>query len=383
MDILSALQELGFTEYEAKVYCALVRHPGITGYEAGRHSGVPRARVYEVLEGLVHRGAALVQTADGKQIYHPVEHRLLLAGHRERLQQLMTGLATRLDRLAARSDDPQFLVIRDREAIISRCRHLCAQPGSRLFVSGWPEDLALLGPDFCLAEERGVGVWVLAYGDVDLPVKRLFRHSVSPLQYVQVAAWGRWLTLVAGLDQGLVAQFSGPGRTVGMWTTAPALVFALAAGIQHDMYAHAVLEEVGPGALAALSPGTRQLLAELWTWEPAAAGAAVPAGLTVTSFFEDLRQRLQLDPTLARDIGGCYEFRLASDQTYHVDLRGGRIDVGPGPAPDPGLVVRMSAADLLALAGGTLPPGAVYERDRIQVTGAIEQAARLQTLLGG
>jgi len=50
VDVLSGLQQLGFTAYEAKVYLALLAHPGSTGYEVARHSGVPRAKVYEVLD---------------------------------------------------------------------------------------------------------------------------------------------------------------------------------------------------------------------------------------------------------------------------------------------------------------------------------------------
>lgn len=65
------LQALGFTEYEAKVYCALVRFPGSTGYETGGHSKVPRARVYEVLEGLQEKGIVYSQTVDGRQALLP------------------------------------------------------------------------------------------------------------------------------------------------------------------------------------------------------------------------------------------------------------------------------------------------------------------------
>lgn len=88
MDVVSTLQELGFTEYEAKVYCALVKFPGSTGYEIGGHSKVPRARVYEVLEGLQDKGLAYPQTVDGKQVYYPQPHRTMLLERKERLTQV-------------------------------------------------------------------------------------------------------------------------------------------------------------------------------------------------------------------------------------------------------------------------------------------------------
>src|SRR5690606_22780106 len=52
VDVVEGLQQLGFTAYEAKVYLALLSRPGSTGYEVARHSGVPRSKVYEVLEKL-------------------------------------------------------------------------------------------------------------------------------------------------------------------------------------------------------------------------------------------------------------------------------------------------------------------------------------------
>ena len=49
---MDLIDRLGLTQYEAQVYAALVRQPSITGYEASRLSGVPRAKVYETLESL-------------------------------------------------------------------------------------------------------------------------------------------------------------------------------------------------------------------------------------------------------------------------------------------------------------------------------------------
>ncbi|MEJ2150164.1 MAG: helix-turn-helix domain-containing protein, partial [Chloroflexota bacterium] len=57
MDLLTKLVAVGFTEYEAKVYVALLQEYPATGYQISKKSGVPRSMVYEALGRLHARGA--------------------------------------------------------------------------------------------------------------------------------------------------------------------------------------------------------------------------------------------------------------------------------------------------------------------------------------
>lgn len=156
MDVVSMLQELGFTEYEAKVYCALVRFPGSTGYETGGHSKVPRARVYEILESLQEKGMVYSQTVDGRQLYYPQPHGTMLSQLKDRLTGLADSLHVALDRMASDNPEPQFLVFRKRDQVFSRVRQMCRQAKSKLLVSGWPEDLIALGPELKSLPRTGV-----------------------------------------------------------------------------------------------------------------------------------------------------------------------------------------------------------------------------------
>ncbi len=54
--IVEALRNLGFREYEARVYAALVVKGESTASEIHKASGVPRTKVYEVLKNLEMRG---------------------------------------------------------------------------------------------------------------------------------------------------------------------------------------------------------------------------------------------------------------------------------------------------------------------------------------
>jgi sugar-specific transcriptional regulator TrmB len=56
-DIVALLQQLGFSEYEARAYTALLQRSPLNGYELAKAAGLPRANVYAVLQKLEERNA--------------------------------------------------------------------------------------------------------------------------------------------------------------------------------------------------------------------------------------------------------------------------------------------------------------------------------------
>ena len=58
-EALSGLRQLGFTDYEARIYVQLLKASPATAYEVAKAAGVPRANTYAALEALAQRGAVL------------------------------------------------------------------------------------------------------------------------------------------------------------------------------------------------------------------------------------------------------------------------------------------------------------------------------------
>jgi sugar-specific transcriptional regulator TrmB len=54
--IVEKLEQIGLTEYEAKAYLALLEVHVNTATKVSEKSGVPRTRIYSVLESLAHKG---------------------------------------------------------------------------------------------------------------------------------------------------------------------------------------------------------------------------------------------------------------------------------------------------------------------------------------
>lgn len=70
-EIIKMLQELNFTEYEAKAYLALLDNSPLSGYAISLNSGVPRSKIYEVLSGMVERGEVMISHED-PSLYMPL-----------------------------------------------------------------------------------------------------------------------------------------------------------------------------------------------------------------------------------------------------------------------------------------------------------------------
>ncbi len=129
MDILLALREMGFTEYEAKVYLALIDESPATGYQVSKVSSVPRSMVYETLRRLHARGAVLENVEGRTTLYRPLPPEVLLdrsaANHHRLVESLRIELEARY--AAPKVERPWSITGRDAvrsyaAQMISRCR---------------------------------------------------------------------------------------------------------------------------------------------------------------------------------------------------------------------------------------------------------------------
>ena len=128
MDLQKRLMQIGFTEYEAKVYLAMLNAYPATGYQLSKESGVPRSMVYEALKRLHAKGAAL-EAVEGRSIlYRPLPPQALLAKHAEDLSRLIGDLRTELDALYESKLDNRVWTIQGENGRGDLCR-AAHQPG--------------------------------------------------------------------------------------------------------------------------------------------------------------------------------------------------------------------------------------------------------------
>lgn len=126
MDAVALLQLVGFNKYEAEAYIALAAQGPLTGYEVGKRSQVPLSRSYEILERLVEKGWAQVQSGEPPH-YLATAPQEMVARLRATLEMQLSDLTTALTELATRPLPAGYWVLRGRAAILARIRSLIAE----------------------------------------------------------------------------------------------------------------------------------------------------------------------------------------------------------------------------------------------------------------
>lgn len=154
MSVLDLLQQLGLTKYEADAYHALLIAGPLTGYELGKHSGVPQSRCYDTLERLLSRGLVAVQPTTPPR-YAAEDPARFLARTRAERDATLDALTDALADLAPRREDDQFWVLRGRRAILDRAAALIAEAARSLHLA-CPADLPELATALHAARSRGI-----------------------------------------------------------------------------------------------------------------------------------------------------------------------------------------------------------------------------------
>ncbi len=265
MDVIAGLEKVGFTHNESRAYAALIRRPGSTGYEVAKHSGIPRAKVYEVLESMVLRGTVLTEQEDDRVRYRPLPHHILLERHGRDVKETLGSLKEQLGALAVLGEEPPLATIRGETQALTRAREMCAAATSNLLICGLDPDLEAIAGDIQAARRGGRCVFVLQFGEADLGIEGVVLHHVSPLQHRQVQRFGRWLAVVRDMDEALLAQIR-PELATALWTRHMGVVMALAMWIQHDI-ALAELARLEPELARQLNRRMQEspMLRSLWS----------------------------------------------------------------------------------------------------------------------
>lgn len=93
---------------------------------------------------------------------------------------------------------------------------------------------------------------------------------------------------------------------------------------------------------------------------------------------------LGASPEIARRLDGAYEFDLHGEGggVFHIAGGDGTARAGPGSIHNPSAIIRMSAADFVALSNGSLDGTLAFLDGRLRIQGDYTAALRLRDVLG-
>jgi sugar-specific transcriptional regulator TrmB len=258
-DSVDKLVKIGFSEYEAKSYVALLRESPVTGYQLSKLSGVPRSMIYEVVGKLTARGAAMTLRTGGSTKYAPIPSAEFLDQlHREH-EELIDSLKDDLAAFASAPNLDHVWNIEGHDNIMAKAMEMIGQARARVYLALLPATFPDLQPALEEAIGRGVRVVIYTTGRVDLPGGQLVVAPMSEEALTQVGGLG--LILVIDGEEVLIGEWLTATQARASWTSSPLLVFIAEHHLRTDLYLPQILALLGDRALDLIQEEDRELFA--------------------------------------------------------------------------------------------------------------------------
>lgn len=259
MDLKLGLMEIGFTEYEARVYLALLGDHPATGYQISKNSGVPRSMVYETLSRLVAHGAVLESIEGRATLYRPMSPQLLLDRHEERQLRLVDNLREDLQALYTDTSEEYVWSIRNKSAVFTYAKQMLSKAQAEVYLVMNDESLGTLREEIGAASDRGVSVCTLLTGQEQMTHGHIARHP--PLES-ELQELTDTLMLVVDQIETLIADV-GQEDTYATITNSHNLVLIARQFIWMELFAQRVYRQLGTDMLDRLEPEDRKIFESL------------------------------------------------------------------------------------------------------------------------
>jgi len=174
--IVDDMKKLGFSTYEVKAYMGLLEKYPVNGYVLSKQSGIPRSRVYEVLQSLEEKQVVFEQQDGDATVYYPLEPKLLV----KKLQVEVDSIIEHVDRYTAErfnrtKEDQRMIVMKDRAKILDFIKLLISEAKNRIALSIWEEEVGYMMDVLKEAKARGVNIRGIYFGDA-LPFETMVAH---------------------------------------------------------------------------------------------------------------------------------------------------------------------------------------------------------------
>lgn len=230
---MQRLKKLGFNEYEAKSYLSLVKQGPVTAYQVSKESGVPRARIYDVLSNLVEKGIVLKEEINDSTRYSPLPVEIFLQKAQSEWQSTYTEISDSLRSLEASAEktDNRVITLKDYQTIISYCQTLIKKANSRIVISMWDDMYEVLKDELAEAAADNVTIQGITI-HVENPIKNLEVHRITT--FTETPSTERWFILSIDSKE----MIYGPSikeRSVAFYTDDPVHIYLLEDYVWHDV----------------------------------------------------------------------------------------------------------------------------------------------------
>jgi HTH-type transcriptional regulator, sugar sensing transcriptional regulator len=230
--IVSRLRDVGFSLYEARLYVALLRGGAQNGNEVAKLANVPSSKVYTALDKLASEGVVQSFRRGSKTRFTAIAPTELVSRLRKRYNAPLDFLADELPKVETTAPPQPFLTVSGATALDESVRAIIDGAREELHISCWEEEVPAFSAALAAADERGVRIYGMLYGDGEPPPGSWLRHHYEEIVGARVG--GRLLALVADEEEALIARIPGAGAPTAVRSGNPVMTMIVQEYLHHD-----------------------------------------------------------------------------------------------------------------------------------------------------
>ncbi len=235
----STLTRLGFSQYEASCYMALVGNHPANGSQLSKISGIARSRIYDVLRSLIAK-EYVIEVQAGQ--YAPLPSDELIRRLKQTFDTNIAAVETELDNASQKEAAEYVWVLSGYDNVMSKAKDMIRAATEEIYVRLFPEADQRLSKALEAAEKRGVAIRYIAMGDSP---KRFDIQVTHPDKEDLIAKiGGRSFDIITDKQEALVGIFEtgNEDKSPINWTRNQWFVIANRDSLRHDFY-HCFLEK--------------------------------------------------------------------------------------------------------------------------------------------
>jgi|WetSurMetagenome_2_1015567.scaffolds.fasta_scaffold324306_1 HTH-type transcriptional regulator, sugar sensing transcriptional regulator len=233
MRIPQEIKNLGLSQYELKAYIALVGNNPSNGSQLSRNSGIPRARIYDVLRSLMQKG---IVTEFDKGLFAPLPPEELIKRLTHRFNTNLAEIEAVINAARPKTSYEHVWTLEGYFAIAHKAEEMIDSAKREIYTRLFPNESQFLGLKLKAAEERGVEVKFISMGVPPIALKYQIIHPES--ENICKLLDGRVMEVITDKQQILIGMLKHgqEDKSPVNWTKSYYLVRAGRDALRHDFY---------------------------------------------------------------------------------------------------------------------------------------------------
>jgi sugar-specific transcriptional regulator TrmB len=245
-DVFSLFKAFGFNESDVKVYMAFNRYGECTGYEVSKLSGVPRSKVYTVLNKLLSRGLIVVSEEEKTNRYKAAPGNQVITLLKNSINDDLSLLGEELRQTEKPKPDERIWHLKNYNSIKTKCLEMITRGKKELLIQIWMEDLdERLEQAIIEQQEKLERVLVVLYDtekQYNTRLKKYYRHGFEYDKLIEAGC--RWLTIASDKTEMVYATILSKNTVEAVFTKNHNMVFFANEYVLHDAYCLRLIEKI-------------------------------------------------------------------------------------------------------------------------------------------